>query len=183
MFRRFLNRLRGTQHADGLRAALSRAVHCYHCGSRITVPAAAISTSCPYCFKQLTVDDVVIPDRHWGGTIQTSGTIRILRGARCMTHSAVAGTAVEIEGFFAGDIACSGTVRLGRESVFRGRIRCTKLEIEGGAVIEAADIRTNEQPLAKPHLLPKSVPPPRRAGVLTLHQIEMEMEPVRIELG
>ncbi len=116
----------------------TRTVRCYRCANRFEVAPKAMSASCPHCHRRIVVSDIVIRQGHWGGRLETCGSVIIQRKARAHVGAAIAGEGVCVLGIFEGSIVSGGTVHLGDHALVRGSIRAPFLLIDPGAVIDDA---------------------------------------------
>ncbi|MFI4896728.1 MAG: polymer-forming cytoskeletal protein [Phycisphaerales bacterium JB059] len=118
----------------------TRTVRCYRCAETFDVALKAMSASCPHCYKRIDVSDIIIRHAHWGGRIETCGSILVQRRAKAQASTAIAGGTVDILGVFEGSLIAGGAVRLGPEAVIRGAVRAPNIHIDPGAVIDDAHL-------------------------------------------
>jgi len=116
----------------------TRSVRCYLCANAFEVAPKAMSASCPNCHRRIVVSDIVIKHGHWGGRLETCGSVIIQRRARAHASTAIAGEGVCVLGTFEGSIISGGAVHLGEQSLIRGVVRAPTLQIDQGATIDDA---------------------------------------------
>ena len=122
-------------------AASSRTVTCYHCRRRLDVPARAMSISCPWCSRRLTLDDLAIRDRCWTSRLQTCGRILIHRRGLVNARVIEAMEGIEIQGTVEGNIVSGGPVLIGAGARVKGDLAAPSIIIEPGATIEGGMFR------------------------------------------
>lgn len=110
-----------------------RCVQCYHCGHEQEVPSRAQTTSCPNCFKQLSIPDISVRALHWGGGLRTCGQVMIHRRARVVCQNVIAVGDVVVHGHLEADVRCGHTVYVGPNAVLKGAVRAQKLIVDPGA--------------------------------------------------
>jgi hypothetical protein len=133
-----LRRIRPTlaeRAAPRLPAHATRVLRCYRCGASFEASAFAESTSCPKCAGAVRTPDLLLDKGHWGGSIQTAGTVRVPPGATVRSSLIVASGDVLIEGRVYAMIIAGGTVRIAAGGELRGGARCRTLVVDPGALI------------------------------------------------
>tara|TARA_R110000782_G_scaffold102243_2_gene189225 strand:- start:5418 stop:6035 length:618 start_codon:yes stop_codon:yes gene_type:complete len=133
-----LRRIRPTlaeRAAPRLPAHATRVLRCYRCGASFEASAFAESTSCPKCAGAVRTPDLLLDKGHWGGSIQTAGTVRVPHGATVRSSLIVASGDVLIEGRVYAMIIAGGTVRIAAGGELRGGARCRTLVVDPGALI------------------------------------------------
>lgn len=121
--------------APRLPAHATRVVRCYRCGRSFEASAFAESTGCPGCGGAVRLPDLVLDKGHWGGSVQTAGSVLVPEGATVRSSLIVASGDVTIEGCVHAMLLCGGTVRVGPNGQLRGGARCRVLVVDPGAVI------------------------------------------------
>jgi hypothetical protein len=121
--------------APRLPAHATRAVRCYRCGRTFDASAHAESTSCPGCAGAVRIPDVTVTDGHWGGSIQTAGSVHVLPGCTVRSSLIVASGDVLIQGHVHAMVIAGGTVRVTAGAELKGGARCKTLVIEPGALV------------------------------------------------
>ncbi len=121
--------------------APSRSVTCYHCRRRFDVPPKAMSISCPWCSRRVTLDDLLIRDRCWTSKLQTCGRIVIHRRGLVNARVIEAMEGIEIHGSVEGSVLSGGPVVLGAQARIRGDLAAPSIHIASGATIEGGMFR------------------------------------------
>lgn len=114
----------------------SRTVQCYHCRERFDVPLKAMSISCPWCYKRVTLDDVVVKDSCWQSKLQTCGRLLVHRRGSLVASVIEAMMGIEILGHAEGTIVSGGPVLIGPKARIKGDVTAPSIWMEPGAVIE-----------------------------------------------
>lgn len=122
-------------------AATSRTVTCYHCRRRFDVPGRAMSISCPWCSRRVTLDDLLIRDRCWTSRLQTCGRIVVHRRGLVNARVIEAMEGIEIHGIVEGSVVSGGPVVIGSGARIRGDLAAPSIRIENGASIEGGMFR------------------------------------------
>ncbi|MEM7756034.1 MAG: polymer-forming cytoskeletal protein [Planctomycetota bacterium] len=123
--------------------ANARSVRCYHCHEALEVAPKAQTITCPLCYKPLAVADIIIKDTHWGGRLQSCGSIVIKPRARVMAKRILAVHSVEIQGDVQADIECLGLVIVGPRAVYKGKLTAAALRVDDGAVLDCPVLRVD----------------------------------------
>lgn len=113
----------------------TRVVRCYHCLHECEVSSHAMSSSCPHCYRQLAVADIVVRDRHWGGRLQTCGRILVERNAKVQVNCLHASAGIEVWGSVKGRIVSHGPVVLGDGCTIDGDLEAPAVSVAPGAQI------------------------------------------------
>jgi hypothetical protein len=121
--------------APRLPAHATRVVRCYRCGKSFEASAFAESTVCPSCGGAVRLPDMVLDKGHWGGSVQTAGTVVIPEGATVRSSLIVASGDITIDGKVHAMLISGGTVRVGAKAELRGGARCRVLIVAPGAVV------------------------------------------------
>lgn len=121
--------------APRLPAHATRPVRCYRCARLFEASAFAESTSCPACAGAIRLPDLVLDKGHWGGSIQTAGSVTVPAGATVRASLIVASGDVLISGHVHAMIIAGGTVRITAGAELRGGARCKTLIVDPGALI------------------------------------------------
>ncbi len=121
----------------------SRSVQCYHCRRAFTVPARAMSCSCPRCYKRVTIDDLVVSGNCWAARLQTCGYLTVERRGHLVASVIEARVGMQIDGYVEGQIVSGGKVWLGPRARIRGGITAPSLHIELGAVLDGGLFRVS----------------------------------------
>lgn len=118
-----------------------RSVQCYHCLERFDVPARAMSLSCPWCYKRVTLDDLVIRDACWTSRLQTCGRLIVHRRGSVVAPLIEAREGIEIHGHAEGRVLSGGPVLIGPKARVKGDLSAPSIWVEPGAVIEGGYFR------------------------------------------
>lgn len=113
-----------------------RAVRCYHCSHRFSVPRRAESTNCPECNQRVIVGDVVIKHLQPVRLVQTCGRVVVHAKGRVNAELVEAHAGVEILGGLTANVVSGGPVHIGPKARWRGDCRAPSLRIDAGARIE-----------------------------------------------
>jgi cytoskeletal protein CcmA (bactofilin family) len=139
-----------------------RTVQCYHCRRHFDVPGRAMSISCPWCYRRVTLDDLIVKDTCWTSKLQTCGKVHVQRKGVLVASLLEAREGVEILGTVEATIVSGGPVFIGPKARVKGDVTAPSLWVEKGAVIDGGHFKV-AQPLDAPPA--ESPEPPRRAGV------------------
>lgn len=112
-----------------------RLVRCYRCAGAFEASVHAESTSCPRCAGAVRIPDVTVRTGHWGGSIQTAGSVRVLPGCTVRAGLIVASGDILIEGRVHAMLIAGGAVRVTSQGELRGGARCKTLVIDPGALV------------------------------------------------
>jgi len=105
------------------------------------VPARAMSISCPWCSRRVTLDDLFVRDRCWTSRLQTCGRIVIHRRGLVNARVIEAMEGMDIHGVVEGNIVSGGHVLIGAGARIRGDLAAPGITIEPGASIEGGMFR------------------------------------------
>jgi cytoskeletal protein CcmA (bactofilin family) len=118
------------------RTASPRTVTCYHCQRRFDVGGRALTTSCPGCFKRVTVDDIVVKTIESVRKLQTCGRVVVHKTGRVFAQTVEAEEGVQVDGVLEANVVSGGLVRIGPKATWKGDCRAPSLAVElGGKVI------------------------------------------------
>lgn len=113
-----------------------RTVQCYHCQRGFDVPGAAMSISCPWCYRRVTLDDLVVKDTCWTSRVQTCGKLTVNKRATLVASLIEARSGMTILGVCEGRLLSGGPVFLGPKAHVRGDLEAPTIHISNGACIE-----------------------------------------------
>lgn len=113
-----------------------RTVQCYHCRQGFDVPSAAMSISCPWCYKRVTLDDLIVKDTCWTSKVQTCGRLIVERRGTLVASYIEARSGMTILGICEGKLVSGGAVTLGPKALVRGDLEAPSIDIADGATIE-----------------------------------------------
>lgn len=146
--------------------AASRSVRCYHCRDCFDVPPRAMSISCPWCYKRVTLDDVVVKDVCMQARVQTCGRLLVHRRGSIVASVIEAMQGIEILGHAEGTITSGGPVLIGPKARVKGDVTAPSIWMEPGAVVEGGYFKIigPDRPAKGPSRPPE--PPPPIAGTI-----------------
>lgn len=141
-------------------AAAGRSVQCYHCLERFDVPSKAMSISCPWCYKRVTLDDLVVKDTCWTSRLQTCGRLIVQRKGSLVASLIEAREGIEVLGHVEGKLVSGGPVLIGPKARVKGDMSAPSIWVEPGAIIEGGYFQiVGADRLAKGPSLPPTPPP------------------------
>lgn len=142
-------------------AATARTVECYHCRESFDVPLKAMSISCPWCYKRVTLDDVVVKETCWQSKLQTCGRLLVQQKGSLVASLIEARQGIEILGHAEGTITSGGPVLIGPKARVKGDVTAPSIWMEPGAIIEGGYFRiVGPDRLAKGPSKPPQAPAP-----------------------
>lgn len=121
-----------------------RTVQCYHCQQGFDVPAAAMSISCPWCSKRVTLDDLIVKNTCWTSRVQTCGRLVVEKRGVLVSSYIEARGGMFIQGVCdagTGRLLSGGPVVLGPKARIRGDLEAPSIDIADGAIIEGGFFR------------------------------------------
>ena len=118
-----------------------RTVLCYHCKRNVRVPLMARSSSCPMCFKGLTLDDLQVRANGFSGRLNTCGKVTVEKKARAVTRSVEVSSGIDVLGSLEAKLTSFGPVYFGPGARMKGDCQAPSLVVELGAVIEGGFFR------------------------------------------
>lgn len=113
-----------------------RTVQCYHCQRGFDVPGAAMSISCPWCYRRVTLDDLIVKDTCWTSRVQTCGRLTVHKRASLVASLIEARSGMTILGVCEGRLVSGGPVSLGPKAHVKGDLEAPSINIAHGATIE-----------------------------------------------
>jgi Polymer-forming cytoskeletal len=113
-----------------------RHVQCYHCHHDFDVPPMAMSLTCPWCYKRVTLDDLVVSATCWTSRVQTCGKLLIDRKGSLVASLIEARSGMVILGGAEGKLISGGPVYIGPEARVHGDLEAPGIDIAPGAVIQ-----------------------------------------------
>jgi len=117
-------------------ASGSRSVQCYHCLKRFDVPPRAISLSCPWCSKRVTLEDLVVKNTSWSSRVQTCGRVVVHRKGSLVATLIEAREGIEVQEHVEGNLVSGGPVLIGPRARVKGDMSAPSIWVEPGATIE-----------------------------------------------
>jgi cytoskeletal protein CcmA (bactofilin family) len=148
--------------------AAPRTVQCYHCRQWFDVPARAMSISCPWCYRRVGLDDLVIKGACWTSKIQTCGRVVVKARATLVAPLIEASQGVEVHGTIEGAIVSGAQLYVGPRARVKGQIRAPSIKVEPGGVLEGAFVQIA---LARPRAKDKPGAPTRQARDVVLKPV------------
>lgn len=113
-----------------------RTVECYHCRKGFDVPRAAMSISCPWCYKRVTLDDLIVKGTCWTSRVQTCGRLVIEKKGVLVASYIEARCGMTIDGAAEGNLISGGPVVLGPKAHVKGDLEAPSIDVAKGAIIE-----------------------------------------------
>lgn len=143
-------------------SASPRTVQCYHCRRHFDVPPRAMSISCPWCSKRVSLDDVIISGTCWTSRIQTCGRVIVKKRSELVCSLVEASGGVEVHGYVESAIVSNGLVYVGPKARVKGDLRAPSIHVEPGGALDGGYCRiASEKAPAGP-----SRPPAGHAPIL-----------------
>lgn len=136
-----------------------RTVQCYHCQRDFDVPPRAMSISCPWCYRRVTLDDLVVKNTCWTSRVQTCGSLVVHRKGMLVSTRIEARAGMHILGGVEGSLLSGGPVFIGKFAHIKGDLTAPAIDIENGAVINGGRFTITSTRSAQ------TQPPERRMGV------------------
>lgn len=164
-------------------AHATRVVRCYRCNNTFEASAFAESTSCPKCAGAVRLPDLILNKGHWGGCLQTAGTVRVPAGATVRASLIIASGDILIEGRVYAMLISGGTVRIAANAELRGGARCRTLVVDPGALIRGGPFEAPSAALgtvdvdAAARVIPGRGPAADVPGTRTAANLQTEVEP------
>lgn len=156
--------------------AAPRTVQCYHCRKLFDVPPRAMSISCPWCYKRVGLDDMVIRGVCWTSKLQTCGRVTVAPKAQLVVPLVEASQGIDVYGEAEGILISAGQIYVGPKARVKGQLRAPSIKVERGGVIDGAFVQ-----IAATHLdthTPRPQPP-RPPGDVVLRPVVRLPEWVR----
>jgi len=146
----------------------TRAIRCYNCRHPFEVAQKAMTVSCPKCYKQLLVQDIVVNKTHSVRKLQTCGKILVEPRGHVIAQVVDAVEGIEVRGAMEAGAVTASQVHLTGKSKFKGDCRAGAIYIELGAQIGGGFFRIPDEEIlvelggARPAAAPQ--PKPGRRG-------------------
>lgn len=118
-----------------------RTVRCYLCGKPFDAPGRAISLSCPWCYRRVTLDDVVIREECYTNRVQTCGRIVVLKRGRLHAGIVESSLGVEVYGFIEGKIRSHARLYVAPKGCIKGEAWAPTVQLEPGAIVDGAALK------------------------------------------
>ena len=140
-----------------------RTVQCYHCRQLFDVPPRAMSISCPWCYKRVGLDDMLIKGICWTSKLQTCGRVTVQAKAQLVAPLVEASQGIDVHGEAEGILISAGQIYVGPKARVKGQLRAPSIKVERGGVIDGAFVQIAAtrldptMPLAMPPRPPSNV--------------------------
>jgi hypothetical protein len=108
---------------------------CFHCGKPQDVSRRAMSVTCKFCYKRLTLQDEVIQKYEAKRAIETVGIVTVEKKGNVVTDRVVCGGLI-VRGKVKGSVISRGPVLVGPEAELKGNVTAPTLAVGAGAVLE-----------------------------------------------
>lgn len=115
-----------------------RTVRCYLCGKPFDAPGKAISLSCPWCYRRVTLDDIVIREECYTNRVQTCGRIVVLKRGKLRASLIEASLGVEVYGLAEGRIRSHARLYVAPKGIIKGEAWAPTVQLEPGAIVDGA---------------------------------------------
>ena len=110
-------------------------IACFHCGKPQEVSRKAMSVSCKFCYKRLTLQDEVIQKYEAKRAIETVGIVTVEKRGNVVADRVVCGGLI-VRGKVKGAVISRGPVLVGPEAELKGNVTAPTLAVGAGAVLE-----------------------------------------------
>jgi len=130
---------------------------CLYCGKPNEVGRRAMSVTCKYCYKSLTLKDVQFKAYEARRSVETCGIVTVEKKANVVTDRVMASGLI-VRGKLKGDVTSSGPVLIGPEAELKGNVTAPTLAVGAGAILDGKYKIGNLEPPAL------EVPPPPSAS-------------------
>lgn len=108
---------------------------CYHCGKPQDVSRRAMSVTCKFCYKRLTLQDEVIQKYEAKRAIETVGIVTVEKRGNVVADRVVCGGLI-VRGKVKGAVVSRGPVLVGPEAELKGNVTAPTLAVGAGAILE-----------------------------------------------
>jgi len=110
-------------------------INCLHCDKPQEVSRKAMSVTCKFCYKRLTLHDEVIQKYEAKRAIETVGIVTVERRGNVIADRVVCGGLI-VRGKVKGAVISKGPVLVGPEAELKGNVTAPTLAVGAGAVLE-----------------------------------------------
>jgi cytoskeletal protein CcmA (bactofilin family) len=119
-----------------------------------------MSISCPWCYKRVSLDDVMISGTCWTSRVQTCGKIIIKNKSSLVASIIEACEGIEVHGTIEGAIVSGGPVWIGPKARVKGSLKTAAIHVEKGGTIDGSFVQINsEKPVKGPSRPPMGMSP------------------------
>jgi len=118
-----------------------RTVQCYCCHRYFDVPLKAISLSCPWCYRRVSLGDVVIDGECFTNSVRTCGRIVIERSGHLSARVIEGRLGVVVHGVAEGAVKTGVPLYVAPGGVVKGDVSAPALDVQAGGTIEGGVIR------------------------------------------
>jgi len=108
---------------------------CFHCDKPQEVSRKAMSVTCKFCYKRLTLNDEVIQKYEAKRAIETVGIVTVERRGNVIADRVVCGGLI-VRGKVKGAVISKGPVLVGPEAELKGNVTAPTLAVGAGAILE-----------------------------------------------
>lgn len=109
-----------------------RTVQCYFCHRHFDVPAKAMSLSCPWCYRRVTLDDVVVKGECFAKAVQTCGRVIVQPKGKVVASLIEGRMGVEVYGTIDGPTRSGIRMYIAATGRVTGGISAPSIYIEPG---------------------------------------------------
>ena len=122
--------------------ATTRSVACHHCRRALELPAAALTATCPACYKPLILHDLDLSANRFGGDLSTCARLIIRPKTTVRARAVIAGTGLIVLGTLEADtIETMGPVSIGAKGTLIGALATPSVSIEKGGRLNATALK------------------------------------------
>ena len=108
---------------------------CLHCDKSQEVSRKAMSITCKFCYKRLSLHDEVIQKYDAKRAIETLGVITVEKRGNVIADRVLCGGLI-VRGKLKGAVVSKGPVLVGPEAELKGNVTAPTLAVGAGAVLE-----------------------------------------------
>lgn len=108
---------------------------CFHCDKPQEVSRRAMSVTCKFCYKRLTLQDEVIQKYEAKRAIETIGIVTVEKRGNVVADRVVCGGLI-VRGKVKGAVVSRGPVLVGPEAELKGNVTAPTLAVGAGAILE-----------------------------------------------
>ena len=108
---------------------------CFHCDKPQDVSRKAMSVTCKFCYKRLSLHDEVIQKYEAKRAIETVGIVTVEKRGNVIADRVVCGGLI-VRGKVKGAVISKGPVLVGPEAELKGNVTAPTLAVGAGAILE-----------------------------------------------
>jgi hypothetical protein len=139
-----------------------RTVQCYFCHRHFDVPAKAMSLSCPWCYRRVRLDDIVVKGECFAKALQTCGRIVVQPKGHVVASLIEGRMGVEVFGSVDGPTRSGIRMFIASGGRVRGNISAPGIYIEPGGTVAGGLMRIGVESDAA--MAPMAAGPRRQAA-------------------